>query len=174
LEKYIQDSYDSENRLKDIVNEADKLLAILQSEVVKAIKGMRRKKATGDDNTPVDLLKEMGDSGLKIMTALVNKIYMSGHWPKDSLDVTVIALPNKNQTNWSNQRTISVISHIEKTVARILSKRLERRVEEVIEEEQFGFWKGTSKISKRIFTVLIGSNCWKCLETLELTGEKFD
>ena len=36
---------------------------------------MRRKKATGDDNIPVDLLKELGDSGLKIMTALVNKIY---------------------------------------------------------------------------------------------------
>jgi hypothetical protein len=31
----------------------------------------------------VDLVKEMEDSGLKIMTALVNKIYMSGVWPKD-------------------------------------------------------------------------------------------
>ena len=57
---------------------------------------MRRKKATGDD-IPVYLLKEMGDSGLKIMTALVNKIYMSGDWPKDFLDVTMIALPKKNQ-----------------------------------------------------------------------------
>ena len=37
---------------------------------------MQRKKATADDNIPVDLLKELGDSGLKIMTALVNKIYM--------------------------------------------------------------------------------------------------
>ena len=36
---------------------------------------MRRNKATGDDNIPVDLLKELGDSGLKIMTPLVNKIY---------------------------------------------------------------------------------------------------
>ena len=31
---------------------------------------MRRKKATGDDNIPLDLLKELGDNGLKIMTAL--------------------------------------------------------------------------------------------------------
>ena len=43
---------------------------------------MRRKKATGDDNIPVDLLKELEDNGLKIMTALINKIYMSGDWPK--------------------------------------------------------------------------------------------
>ena len=32
--------------------------------------GRRLKKATGDDNIPVDLLKELGDNGLKIMTAL--------------------------------------------------------------------------------------------------------
>ena len=44
-----------------------------------------------------DLLKELGDSGLKIMTALVNKIYMNGDWPKDFLDVTMISLPKKNQ-----------------------------------------------------------------------------
>jgi hypothetical protein len=39
---------------------------------------MQRKKAIVYNYIPVDLLKEMGDSGLKIMTALVNKIYMSG------------------------------------------------------------------------------------------------
>ena len=64
--------------------------------MVKAIKYMQRKKATGD-NIPVDLLKELGDSGLKIMTALFNKIYMSGDWPKDFLDVTMIALRKKNK-----------------------------------------------------------------------------
>ena len=52
---------------------------------------MGRKKATRYDNIPVDLLKELGDSGLKIITALVNKIYMSGDWPRDFLNVTIIA-----------------------------------------------------------------------------------
>ena len=56
---------------------------------------MRKRKATGYDNILMDLLNELGDSGLKIMTALVNKIYMSGDWPKDFLDVTMIALPKK-------------------------------------------------------------------------------
>ena len=54
---------------------------------------MQRKKTTGDDKIPVDLLKELGDSRLKIITALFNKIYMSGDWPKDLLDVTMIVLP---------------------------------------------------------------------------------
>ena len=77
------------------------------------------------------------------MTALVNKIYMSGDWPKDFLDVTMIALPKKNQAKkCSDHRTISLISHTGKIVARILSKRLESKIEEVIEEDQFGFQKG--------------------------------
>ena len=57
-EKYIQNLYDSENRPKDIAIEAedeldedDKGPTILKSEVVKAIKDMRRQKATGDDNS---------------------------------------------------------------------------------------------------------------------------
>ena len=84
----------------------------------------------------------VGDSGLKIMTALVNKIYMSGDWPKDFLDVTMIALPKKNQAKkCSDYRTISLISHTEKIITHILSKRLESKIEEVIEEDQFAFWK---------------------------------
>ena len=46
---------------------------ILKSEMVKAIKYMRRKKSTGDDNIPGVFLKELGDSGLK-MTAIFSKI----------------------------------------------------------------------------------------------------
>ena len=64
------------------LNEHDKGPTTLKSEVVKAIKDMQRKKPTGYDNMPVDLLKELGESRLKIMTALVNKLYMSGDWPK--------------------------------------------------------------------------------------------
>jgi hypothetical protein len=39
---------------------------ILQSEVEKAIKKMRNKKATGDD-VPGDVLKFLGECGLKII-----------------------------------------------------------------------------------------------------------
>ena len=77
---------------------------------------------------------------MKIMTALVNKIYISGDWPKDFLDVTS---PKKNQAKkCSDHRTVSLISHTRNIVARILSKRLESKIEEVIEEDQFGFRKG--------------------------------
>ena len=76
---------------------------------------MGRKKATRDDNIPADLLKELGDSGLKIVTALVNKIYMSGALPKDFLDVTMIAVPKKNQA-----KKCSVHGTISHTLERLL------------------------------------------------------
>ena len=47
---------------------------ILQSEVEKAIKEMRNKKATGDDDVPGDVLRLLREGGLKIMTKLINTI----------------------------------------------------------------------------------------------------
>ena len=75
--------------------EDDKGPTMLKSEVVKAIKDMRRKKAIGDNNIPVDLLKKLGDGEFKIMTALVNKVYVH-EWrrPNNFLDDTMIAFPN--------------------------------------------------------------------------------
>ena len=68
---------------------------------------------------------------------------MSGDWPKDFLYVTMIALPKKNQTEKCDyRRTIGQISHTGKIVTFILSKRFECKIEEVIEEDQFGFQKG--------------------------------
>ena len=50
----------------------------MQGEVEKAIKEMRNKKATGDDDVPGDVLKLLGKGGLKIMTKLINTIYETG------------------------------------------------------------------------------------------------
>ena len=47
---------------------------ILHSEVEKAIKEMRNRKATGDDDVPGDVLKLLGEGGLKILTKLMNII----------------------------------------------------------------------------------------------------
>ena len=45
---------------------------------------MRTKKATGDDDVPRDVLKLLGEGGLKMMTKLINTIYETGEWPKTS------------------------------------------------------------------------------------------
>jgi hypothetical protein len=55
----------------------------LQRKKKKAIKEMRNKKATRDDDVPGDVLKLLGEVGLKIMTKLINTICETGEWPKD-------------------------------------------------------------------------------------------
>ena len=57
---------------------------------------------------------------------------MSGDWPKDFLDVTMIALPKKKQVKkCADLRTICLILHTGRIVTHIHSMRLESKIEEV-------------------------------------------
>jgi len=112
----------------------------LQSEVEKAIKEMRNKKATGDDDVPGGVLILFGD-GLKIMTKLINTIYETGEWPKDFTEVTMIALKKPQATKCSDHRTISLIEHTAKIVAKILRRSIEQKIEDVL-ADQFGLRRG--------------------------------
>jgi hypothetical protein len=107
---------------------------ILQSEVGKAIKEMRDKKATGD------VLKLFGEDGLKLMTQLISAIYVTGEWPRYFTEAITITLKKKPKaTKCSDHRTISIIAHTAKIVARILRRRIERKAENALGEDQFGF-----------------------------------
>jgi len=96
---------------------------------------MRNSKATVDDDVPGDVLKLLGESGLKILTKLINTIYETGEWPKEFTEVTMIALKKKTQaTKYSDHRTISLITHTAKKIAKILRRRIERKIEAVLEK----------------------------------------
>ena len=109
----------------------------------KAVKEMRNKKATGDDDVSGDVLKLLGEGGFKIMMKLINTIYETGEWPKDFMEVTMIALKKKPQaTKCSNHHTISLIAHTAKILAKVLRRRFEKKIEDVLGEDQFGFRRG--------------------------------
>jgi len=106
---------------------------------------MKNKKATGNDDVPGDVLKLLGEGGLKIMMKLISTIYETGEWPKDFTEVTMIALKKKPQaTKCSDHHTISLITHTAKIVAKILRRRIEKKVEDVHGEDKFGFRRGKS------------------------------
>jgi hypothetical protein len=55
----------------------------------------------------------------------------------------MIALKKKPQTTkCSDLRTVSLISHRSKIVETILTRRIERKIEGVLGEDQFGFRRG--------------------------------
>ena len=57
---------------------------ILRSEVEKAIKEMRNKKATEDDDVPGDVFKLLGEGCLKIMRKLINTFMKLESGPRTS------------------------------------------------------------------------------------------
>jgi len=81
---------------------------ILQSEVEKAVKEMRGKESTGDDDIPGDVLEMLGEDGVRLLTYLINILYETGEWPKDFIEVTMIVLKKRlKATEYSDHRTYS-------------------------------------------------------------------
>jgi hypothetical protein len=77
------------------------------------------------------------------MTQLIKNIYETGEWLKDFIEVTTTAFKKKPKaTKCSDHRTISLIAHRAKMAARIHSRKIESKIEDVIGENQFGFRRG--------------------------------
>ena len=74
---------------------------------------------------------------MKILKKLSNTIYNTGEWPQDFTEVTMIALKKKTKaTKCGDYRTISVIAHTAKIIAKILRRRIEKKTEDVLGEDQ--------------------------------------
>ena len=102
----------------------------------KAIKEMRNRNATIDDDVPGDVLKLLGEGGMKMLAKLINTVYETGKWPKDFTEVTIIALKKKTQaTKCSDHHTINLIAQTAKIIAKILRRRIERKIEDVLGED---------------------------------------
>jgi hypothetical protein len=70
------------------------------------------------------------------MTQLINSIYVTGEWTRDFIEGTMIALKNKpKSTKCSDHRTVSLISYTAKIVARMLRRRIERKIEDALGED---------------------------------------
>jgi hypothetical protein len=104
---------------------------------------MKDKKAAGDDDVPVEALRLLGDDDLNLLTQLINNIYESGEWPKDFTEVTMVALKKKPKARkCTDHRTISLTAHAAKVVASVISRRANKKIEDVLGEDIFGFRKG--------------------------------
>ena len=80
----------------------------------------------------------MEEGGLKILTKVMNTIYETGEWPKDFTE-----LKKKTQASkCNNHHTVSIIARTAKIIAKILRRRIERKIEDVLGEDQFGFRRG--------------------------------
>ena len=91
---------------------------------------------------PGDVLKLLGEDGLRLMTQMINRIYVTGEWPRDFIEVTIALKKKPEATKCSDHPTISIIAHAAKIVARIVRRRIQRKTEDALREDQFGFRRG--------------------------------
>ncbi|XP_075213640.1 uncharacterized protein LOC142319852 [Lycorma delicatula] len=142
-EEYIAEIYASGEKPRKIsmgveeeykVHEDQNVYSILKIEVNEAIKMMRKEKAEGCDEIPIELFKAPGEMGELLLLDLCNEI-LEGKWPEDFRDTMMIPIEKKRNTKKCEEdRTISLISHAAKVLLRVLNKRIYNKLDGSIEE----------------------------------------
>uniref|UniRef100_A0A8D8RMY9 Craniofacial development protein 2 n=1 Tax=Cacopsylla melanoneura TaxID=428564 RepID=A0A8D8RMY9_9HEMI len=125
------------------VNENMKGDKITEEEFYEALVYLNDKKATGADGIPAEILKNMDQKTEKSLFDIITECYENGTIPLDFIQSKTITLPKKgNATECKNYRTIALLSHASKILLNIIKNRLRDKVEERLDDDQFGFRRG--------------------------------
>ena len=91
------------------------------------------------DRIPAEFIQALHGE-MKKFVELCKNIYDKGKWPEDFLKSILIPLEKKkNAVRCEDFRTISLTSHASKIILRIMTKRIERKIEDFLGKDQFGF-----------------------------------
>ena len=115
---------------------------ISMQEVRIAMKKMKKGKAVGPDDIPVEAWLCLGEIAVRFFTKLCNRILNGEKMPKEWRESILVPIfKNKGDAqNCSNYRGIKLICHGMKIWERIVEARLRGLVR--ISDEQFGFMPG--------------------------------
>ena len=112
---------------------------ILRRKVEAAVQSLKKGKSAGVDNIPAELVQARGKDVITALTTICNQIWQTGEWLTPWIQSLVITLPNKgNLQQCQNYRTISLISHPNKVMLKIILNRLKPQAEKIIAGEQAG------------------------------------
>ena len=113
---------------------------------------MKKGKAVGPDELPVEVWKCMGEMGIKFLTRLFNRLLMGERIPEEwRRSVLIPIYKNKgDQQCCGNYRGIKLMSHTMKVWQRNIEARLRDRVE--IRNQQYGFMLG-KKTTEAMFAL---------------------
>ena len=117
--------------------------SISETEIKLIIEKLTRNKATGSDSIPAEFLQTLGETGIQLITRLINKIYNTGIIPDDFLTNVFITIPKVSRAqDCADFRTISLISHTSKILLHLINNRITPIIERHLSNSQMGFRKG--------------------------------
>ena len=98
---------------------------ILECEVKWASESITMNKASGGDGIPVELFQILKDDAVKVLYSICQQIWKTQQWPQDWKRSVFIPIPKKgNAKECSNYHAITLISHTNKVMLKILQARL--------------------------------------------------
>ena len=134
---------DNMTTIYDETKECEEEATILEEEVRKALKALSNGKSPGSDGIPIELLKEVDEEAIKVLTAICQQIWIKRIWPKQWKESIYVPIPKKGDPRiCSNNRTIALISHASKVMLKVIQPRLDIYMKQEMGIEQAGFTKG--------------------------------
>ena len=135
-----ENNRDSRTEEPEVVNE--EVNCVTREEVKNALRRIKKGKASGPDELPVEVWKCMGEMGIKFLTRLFNRLLMGERMPEEWRRIVLFPIyKNKGDAQCcGNYRGIKLMSHTMKVWERIIEARLRNRVE--ISKQQYGFMPG--------------------------------
>ena len=100
-------------------------------------------KASEEDGIPVKLLQILKDDAVKVLHLICQQIWKTWQWSQDWKSSVFIPIPKKgNAKEYSNYRTVALISQASKVMLKILQARLQQYMNRELPDVQAGFRKG--------------------------------
>ena len=115
----------------------------------------KRSEASGEENELeesrfiVEMIEAVGAFAIDKLTDIANQIYTVGTLPQAFKESELIVIPEKEgAVDCSKHRKISIMSQKGKIVLKVLDESLKAKVNEHVDEEQYGFRneKGTKNV----------------------------
>lgn len=126
---------------------------IIKSEFIKAREKLKLCKASGVDDIPEEILKNIGKEIECIIFEIIKKMYQNDNISKAfAKSETILFTKKGNSTVCNNYRTISLLTHIIKILLIIIRNRIKRKFVKNHNDDQFGFKQdiGTKKVRLQI------------------------
>ena len=114
-------------------------------ELRSTIKRLKRRKACGPDDIPMELYKELDEDNLRQLDEIVKNWWNNEDMPKEETRARVVTIFKKGDTsNISNYRPISLLNSTYKIFTAILVERLADKLDKHLQKTQYGFRKNKS------------------------------
>jgi len=116
-------------------------------ELKEVMRKLKKNKAPGPDGIPSEVIKNLNEDNLERLLAVYNSCWEKGEFPQEWKHARLVIIRKAGERDWSDPtsyRPISLLSVLGKTYERLVVNRIEPILGEKLSPNQYGFVSGKS------------------------------